>query len=137
MQSELWTPRIFRGVLDGQNHKLYNFVTDPASPQTGFVSDLGGTVKNLVLGSSDGSTYDGTSLVSHASDSTFWCNVASVAARLGNNGKIMHSLIQESLSGSNLCRVNNSCSSLGLCSFSLSLVVWLFSFVVGFAGKED
>ena len=88
MQSELWTPRIFRGVLDGQNHKLYNFVTDPASPQTGFVSDLGGTVKNLVLGSSDGSTYDGTSLVSHASDSTFWCNVASVAARLGNNGKI-------------------------------------------------
>ena len=88
MESDPWESHNFKGVLDGQNHKLYNFVTDPASPQTGFVSDLGGTVKNLVLGSSDGSTYDGTSLVSHASDSTFWCNVASVAARLGNNGKI-------------------------------------------------
>lgn len=88
MESDPWESHNFKGVLDGQDHKLYNFVTAPSTNYTGFIADLTGTVKNLVLGSSNGSDYDGVSLVGHATDSTYWCNVASVAARLGNNAKI-------------------------------------------------
>ena len=55
-----WLCHDFPGTFDGGNHRLYNF--KPAEGASmGFFSCLTGTLKNLVIGSSDGTTYDGVS----------------------------------------------------------------------------
>ena len=65
-QGATWngTGKSFNGVFDGLNHKIYNLVVESAT-QTGFVSTLTGTLKNLTFGSSDGTSWDNTSRVTH------------------------------------------------------------------------
>ena len=62
MNGESWTAHDFSGTFDGQNHKIYNIVVlSEASKGASFILTNTGTVQNLVIGSSDGSTYDGSS----------------------------------------------------------------------------
>ena len=90
MESDSWTPHTFRGTFDGQDHKLYNFIPNSDTEHVGFFSDLYGAVKNLIIGSSDGSSWDGVSIAKHEySDAqTAWNNAGSVCARLATNGTI-------------------------------------------------
>ena len=90
MNSEEWTPHTFRGVFDGKDHKLYNFIPNSDKEQVGFFSDLYGAVKNLIIGSSDGSSWDGVSIAKHEYSGTqsVWNNAGSVCARLATNGSI-------------------------------------------------
>ncbi len=91
MASEEWDPHTFRGVFDGQDHKLYNIVTSEDNEHTGLFAELFGTVKNLVIGSSNGTAYDGVSHIQHAWDNTAkWANVGSVCGRLQKNALIDH-----------------------------------------------
>ena len=55
--------KTFSGVLDGQNHKIYNFKVASKENNSGLILTNNGTIKNLVLGSSDGTSYDGKSEV--------------------------------------------------------------------------
>lgn len=54
----------FNGTLNGQGHKIYNIIVETAS-KTGFFYTLDGIVKDLVFGSSNGSSWDGVSRISH------------------------------------------------------------------------
>lgn len=67
MEGAAWTPRGFDGVFDGQGHKIYGFViSGTTASNVGFFNSLNksAVMKNVVFGSSDGSTYDGTSAIS-------------------------------------------------------------------------
>ena len=90
MEGEEWTPHTFKGVFDGQEHKLSNFVCKSDTHLSGFFTDLYGTVKNLTVGSSDGITWDGRSIVLHeySGTETAWPNAAAVCARLQRGGYI-------------------------------------------------
>lgn len=60
-----WVPAVtFAGVFDGADHKISNLVcTEYKDANVGLISTLskGATLKNLVTGTADGSSYDGVS----------------------------------------------------------------------------
>ena len=62
MESEPWTPKDFKGTFDGQGHKLYNLNVNRPSNAC-FINTLDGTMKDVIFGSSNGTTYDGTSAI--------------------------------------------------------------------------
>ncbi len=51
----------YSGVLEGQGHKIYNFKVESDAETTGLFLVNNGVIKNIVFGSSDGTTYDGFS----------------------------------------------------------------------------
>lgn len=61
MSGKTWTMQDFHGTFDGQDHRIYNLAMSAESANVGFFFYLHGTLKNVVFGSSDGSTHDGTS----------------------------------------------------------------------------
>jgi len=70
--SDPWTYEgaTFDGVFEGQNHKIYNLVVTTDSENTGFISRLLGSLKNLTVGSSNGSSWDGVSAITHNGSSS-------------------------------------------------------------------
>lgn len=85
MESEPWTPKDFIGTFDGQGHKLYNLNVNRTSNAC-FINTLTGTMKDVIFGSSDGITYDGTSAIvqDNPADGTSW-RYAGLVTRLGTN----------------------------------------------------
>ena len=55
----------FDGTLEGQNHKIYNFIAEQATGAC-LIGTLNGSVKNIIIGSSDGTTWDGVSVFRHS-----------------------------------------------------------------------
>ena len=53
--SDPWTYTgvTFDGTLEGQNHKIYNLIVTSDADNTGFISRLTGTLKNVTFGSSN------------------------------------------------------------------------------------
>ncbi|MBP5558674.1 MAG: hypothetical protein J6X71_02800 [Bacteroidales bacterium] len=85
----------FDGVFEGQNHKIYNLVVTFDGENTGFISRLMGMVKDLTVGSSNGSSWDGVSTITHNGSSS-----ADADTRfLGLVGRMVD--------GSNMTGVNN------------------------------
>lgn len=87
-----WTPApSFDGIFDGQNHRIYNFKVTADQNRVGFLSELGGTFKNVCFGSSDydftkgsvadAGTADGTSEFTSkiSSDPETWTYIAPIA----------------------------------------------------------
>lgn len=65
-----WTPiSEYLGVFNGQNHKIYNFTISSTAANVGFIGTLGSSsaeeaqLKDVVFGSSNGTSYDGTSSI--------------------------------------------------------------------------
>lgn len=65
-----WTPvSEFLGIFNGQGHKIYNFTISSAEANVGFIGTLGSSnaeeaqLKNVVFGSSNGTSYDGSSSI--------------------------------------------------------------------------
>ena len=58
------TGATFDGIFEGQSHKIYN-LTVTYDGDTGFISRLAGTLRDLTFGSSDGSSWDNTSTITH------------------------------------------------------------------------
>lgn len=67
MEMDPWTPKNFAGTFDGRGHKLYN-ISVSTNNYSGFLRELTGSasVKDLVVGSSDGVIYDGQSIIKHS-----------------------------------------------------------------------
>ena len=67
MEMTPWTPKNFAGTFDGRGHKLYN-INVSTNNYAGFLRELtgGASVKDLVVGSSDGVIYDGQSIIKHS-----------------------------------------------------------------------
>lgn len=62
MEGEPWTPKDFTGTFDGQGHKLYNLNVNRPSNAC-FFNTVNGTVKDVIFGSSNGTSYDGSSAI--------------------------------------------------------------------------
>lgn len=58
----------FDGTFEGQGHKIYNLVVN-YDGDTGFISRLTGSLKNVVFGSSDGQGWDNVSCITHEGES--------------------------------------------------------------------
>ena len=58
----------FDGIFEGQNHKIYNLVVN-YDGDTGFISRLTGTLRNLTIGSSNGTAWDNVSTITHNGES--------------------------------------------------------------------
>ena len=54
----------FDGTFEGQDHKIYNLVVN-YDGDTGFISRLTGTVRNVTFGSANGSSWDNVSIITH------------------------------------------------------------------------
>ena len=96
VESTHWEPHLFKGTFDGQGHRLYNFVCKKNTHLSGFFSELNGaTVRNLVLGSSDGLSWDGVSQVKHEYDGseTSEPNAGAVCGRMMNNASTISGVI--------------------------------------------
>lgn len=83
-----WTPKTFQGVFEGRGHKIYNFTIN-RNGNCGFVEYLNkdAVIRNLILGSKDGETYDGVSKFTYTPGETAgsWVHVGSVAAKVDGN----------------------------------------------------
>ena len=55
----------FAGVLDGKDHKVYNYKVASAEATAGLFLSVSGTIKNVILGSKDGANWDGFSTVTY------------------------------------------------------------------------
>lgn len=80
-----WTPvPEFLGIFDGQNHKIYNFTINSDAQKVGFIADLGNgsataVLKNVIFGSSDGTTADGSSSIEISTTSSGWAYAGLIA----------------------------------------------------------
>lgn len=57
----------FAGSIEGNGHKIYNFKVNGPS----LFSTVNGSVSNLVFGSSDGETWDGTTVIEYSGDGSW------------------------------------------------------------------
>ncbi len=65
-ESDAWPySGAFDGILEGQGHKIYNFIAEQSTGAC-LIGTLNGSVKNIILGSSDGTTWDGVSVFRHS-----------------------------------------------------------------------
>ncbi|MBR3074753.1 MAG: hypothetical protein IKH11_03225 [Bacteroidales bacterium] len=90
MEMDSWTPRNFSGVFDGQGFKLYNLNVSSSS-YAGFLRELKGSavVKDLIVGSSDGVSYDGSSVIRHsASANNYTWYYAGVVAKASGSSSL-------------------------------------------------
>ncbi len=80
-----WKPvEQFLGIFDGQGHKIYNFTINSDAQKVGFIADLGNgsaaaVLKNVIFGSSDGTTADGSSSIKISTTSSGWAYAGLVA----------------------------------------------------------
>ena len=56
----------YAGTFDGQGHKIFNFKVEGQDAVTGLFLSNEGTIKDVVFGSKDGSSYDGVSVIGAA-----------------------------------------------------------------------
>ena len=63
-----YTGTEFNGRFYGQNHKIYNLVIETAT-KTGLIETLDGKLQDFVFGSSNGSSWDNTSRITHVGTS--------------------------------------------------------------------
>ena len=74
-----WKPVTqFLGIFNGQNHKIYNFTISSDAANVGFIGTLGSSngeeavLKDVVFGSSNGTSHDGTSSITVTGDRSGW-----------------------------------------------------------------
>ena len=58
----------FSAVLDGKNHKIYNYKVVSADATAGLFLNVSGTIKNVIFGSKDGTSWDGFSTVTYVDE---------------------------------------------------------------------
>ena len=92
MKDEPWTPLTdsYSGVFDGAGHCISHINIESSTlAHTGFFGKgYAKEIKNLILGSEDGSTYDGTSRIvcsyQTTSTSSYWCYAAPITQPVAN-----------------------------------------------------
>ncbi len=93
-----WTPvPTFLGIFDGQGHKIYNFtVSNPDDNRIGFIRTLGSSsgqaavLKNVVFGSPDGVSPDGTSSIQLSNATASSWSYAGVVGYAHKNSHVLN-----------------------------------------------
>lgn len=81
-----YTGTEFNGRFFGRNHKIYNLVIETAT-KTGLIETLDGKLQDFVFGSSDGSSWDNTSRITHVGTSSA-IEYVGLACRLTGKGSM-------------------------------------------------
>ncbi len=82
MKNEAWTPIAnFTGTFNGNGHKIYNInvSTGAAVRWAGFFGYAKGAISNVIFGSKDGTTYDGSSKVEMNYSGADWVYAGAIA----------------------------------------------------------
>lgn len=82
MRNTAWTPiENFTGTFNGNGHRIYNIDVSTDGRYAGFFAYAKGAISDVVFGSKDGTTYDGTSRVElkYNTDTDTWCYAGIVA----------------------------------------------------------
>lgn len=82
MRNAAWTPiENFTGTFNGNGHRIYNINVSTDGRYAGFFAYAKGAISDVVFGSKDGTTYDGTSRVElkYNADTDIWCYAGIVA----------------------------------------------------------
>lgn len=101
MDGAVWIPGNLFGTFDGKGHKIYNLVVDtkqeghPDQKYASFITYNFGTLKNLIIGSKDGETYDGKSMFLHdpQADDGAWAYVGLVGKVSGAKNQAGESVV--------------------------------------------
>ncbi|MBO4341455.1 MAG: BACON domain-containing protein, partial [Bacteroidales bacterium] len=72
----------FSGILDGKNHKVYNYAVVSKDATAGLFLNVSGTVKNVILGSKDGKSWDNFSTISFDESVEATGHIGGVSAEL-------------------------------------------------------
>jgi hypothetical protein len=90
--SDPWvgTGATFDGTFEGQDHKIYNLVVTYDGDNTGFISRLTGSLNNVIIGSSNGTSWDNVSCITHngTSDIDADTHYLGLVGRLAGNGNM-------------------------------------------------
>lgn len=89
--SDPWvgTGMTFDGIFEGQGHKIYNLLVT-YDGDTGFISRLAGTLKDVIIGSSDGTSWDNVSCITHngSSEADADTHYLGLVGRMVGNGTL-------------------------------------------------
>jgi hypothetical protein len=86
-----YTTATFDGVFEGQGHCIYNLVIE-SETKTCFIYRLTGTLKDVIIGSADGESYDNISRITHVGTDGEPVHVA-VVSRLCSDEALMENVI--------------------------------------------
>ena len=93
-----WTPVYsFYGIFNGQDHKIYNFTIDnPSDNRIGFIRTLGSSsgqaavLKNVIFGSEDGLSPDGSSSIALSVESSSSWSYAGIVGYAHKNSHVLN-----------------------------------------------
>lgn len=147
MEMDPWTPRDFAGTFDGRGHSLYRFKAETGE-YAGFFRHMTGSasLKDLVVGSADGQSYDGVSVMRHTASANnyTWYYVGVVPKASGMStvsGVVNFATVEVAADATSMTRIGgiagnwNSTGSLSGC-INYGTVRNLSS-VTGQAGEDD
>ena len=109
-----WVPaKEFNGIFDGAGHCIYNFVIESSSETGIFGKIRNGGIKDVTFGSSDGTTYDGISLLRHANSVSTRSYAAPIVALSGtSSASNIVNFAKVEVTGNNLTNVSGVISTL-------------------------
>lgn len=113
---EAWTPIAnFKGVFEGNNHHIYGIKVSTSERYAGLFGVVRGELRNVVLGSKDGTAYDGTSAVEmkYNADTSTWCYAGAVAQVNGGELNNIKTFIPVTTTATSNCksRIGGLCGS--------------------------
>ena len=147
MEMDAWTPKNFVGVFDGKGFKLYN-LNVVSTGYAGFLRELSGSavVKDFTVGSSDGNSYDGNSIIRHsASANNYTWYYAGVVAKASGSSTVSGivnfatvEVAQDAVSKTRIGGIVGNCNSTGGLSSCINRgTVRNLALVTGQAGESD
>lgn len=89
-ESGFWTGKNFAGVFDGAGHKIYNIkvAVDAENGGAGFMIVVTGTVKDLVYGSKNGTSWDEVSTITYKGTGSGSNDYVGILARLNSGANV-------------------------------------------------
>ena len=106
MRNVPWTPiENFTGTFNGNGHRIYNINVSTDGRYAGFFAYAKGAISDVVFGSKDGTSYDGTSRIElkYSADTDTWC-YAGIVAQSNNTLTGVTSFVPVTVTADSRCK---------------------------------
>ena len=106
MRNVPWTPiENFTGTFNGNGHRIYNINVSADGRYAGFFAYAKGAISDVVFGSKDGTSYDGTSRIElkYSADTDTWC-YAGIVAQSNNTLTGVTSFVPVTVTADSRCK---------------------------------